>query len=875
MFLNDIPHVASGLWTYPANTFIERRISGETVVIGEKEGLLFAVKRVGGQCVSLILSGLPTKSRCDQDTSRTYDQLKYGNLQLVGPCLNVMPSLLGGSPNVFSKELLASVPALKQWFRKHPHVTEVNLQNLGVGTDEIRVLAAALPGSEITRLNLSNSQISDEGVKFLAESLSRSRVLELDLSNNSITASGIKALASALPFSLVSKLHLRDCNIGDEGALALALMLPSSGLVYVDLKNNKIGASGVEAIRKVSPPFSALQIDLSGNAVHLASNVSVNQITSAGAVTIPKKYICPITGKIMRDPVWAADGETYEREAIEKHLQNCDTSPLDKNIRLEHKNLFPAKALKGKIENFFQKHPDVEQKDCIPEASKQACLTALAEGDVDGLKALLEQEQGLLSVNFPNGQLIELACGASPELLKTVIEAYSVRPYLSHGLCIKAAEGVGIEGVRHLFNLMPKKVPMSLPMVLFEALELGSSAYLNVLISMGVSPNSKHIDGSCLLHRAVELGDHAVIDLLLEWGADIKAIDREGRTPLQLADQLGKFDLLRYIKQKKSEIKTRLTVGSVLERFSALEKRVQQLEEQRIVGKNGHQQIEDKSIVQNTNLPNSFQSDSPGFTPVKASDNDWKKITEADLPAMSSGRPDLIAVDLTKFQYITDSGLIVLSKRCPNLTAVNLEGCVNITDRGVIGLARNCPNLTFVDLSNCKNITDNGVSAIAEHSPALSVLSLAGCNITDSCVSAVAESCPHLTSVDLQGCSNITDRGVFALAECCSNLASVNLGYYHYDSKVTDSVLRALEDGCRNLLTMNLGRSENITDDGLFALAEYCPELTAVRMSRSKPDKVTTKGLSALVNGCLNLVILELDDSNKIGQYRTALRRRY
>lgn len=39
------------------------------------------------------------------------------------------------------------------------------------------------------------------------------------------------------------------------------------------------------------------------------------------------EFSCPITRELMRDPVIAADGHTYDREAVEMWLRNHDTSP--------------------------------------------------------------------------------------------------------------------------------------------------------------------------------------------------------------------------------------------------------------------------------------------------------------------------------------------------------------------------------------------------------------------------------------------------------------------------------------------------------------------------------------------------------------------
>lgn len=44
------------------------------------------------------------------------------------------------------------------------------------------------------------------------------------------------------------------------------------------------------------------------------------------------EFSCPITRELMRDPVIAADGHTYDREAIEMWLRNHDTSPKVRSV---------------------------------------------------------------------------------------------------------------------------------------------------------------------------------------------------------------------------------------------------------------------------------------------------------------------------------------------------------------------------------------------------------------------------------------------------------------------------------------------------------------------------------------------------------------
>ena len=61
---------------------------------------------------------------------------------------------------------------------------------------------------------------------------------------------------------------------------------------------------------------------------------------------------CPITQEVLCQPVVAADGNTYERLAIEAWLQRSDTSPLT-NEPLSHKGLVPNMLVKAIIDEYL------------------------------------------------------------------------------------------------------------------------------------------------------------------------------------------------------------------------------------------------------------------------------------------------------------------------------------------------------------------------------------------------------------------------------------------------------------------------------------------------------------------------------------------
>ncbi|KAK0582071.1 hypothetical protein LWI29_021191 [Acer saccharum] len=70
----------------------------------------------------------------------------------------------------------------------------------------------------------------------------------------------------------------------------------------------------------------------------------------------PSYFICPILQDVMQEPVVAADGYTYEEEALRGWLDSGhDTSPMT-NLRLSHTNLVPNRALRSAIQEWLQ-HP--------------------------------------------------------------------------------------------------------------------------------------------------------------------------------------------------------------------------------------------------------------------------------------------------------------------------------------------------------------------------------------------------------------------------------------------------------------------------------------------------------------------------------------
>ena len=67
-------------------------------------------------------------------------------------------------------------------------------------------------------------------------------------------------------------------------------------------------------------------------------------------------FVCPIGREVMRDPVVAADGHTYERGSIEEWIQRqgADARSPKTNAKLAHTMLTPNHTLKASIDEAIE-----------------------------------------------------------------------------------------------------------------------------------------------------------------------------------------------------------------------------------------------------------------------------------------------------------------------------------------------------------------------------------------------------------------------------------------------------------------------------------------------------------------------------------------
>ena len=76
-------------------------------------------------------------------------------------------------------------------------------------------------------------------------------------------------------------------------------------------------------------------------------------VKGSGYVNVPAEFLCPLSKQLMRVPVTAFDGNTYEKSEIQKYLQRYNKSPMTGEVA-EHSILFPNNAMKKQIKAFIK-----------------------------------------------------------------------------------------------------------------------------------------------------------------------------------------------------------------------------------------------------------------------------------------------------------------------------------------------------------------------------------------------------------------------------------------------------------------------------------------------------------------------------------------
>lgn len=358
-------------------------------------------------------------------------------------------------------------------------------------------------------------------------------------------------------------------------------------------------------------------------------------------VVVPKEYYCSISGLIMVDPVNTVDGQTYEREEIERWLitDNKDTSPLT-GLKLSSKTLTPVILIRNQIADFLEKNPTLvaEGKVYLPVSSMDKLRLYVEHGNQEDFELLVRKNFQVLILPHPETQytgiqlisefgtyamlnfavgvlrqfnslrsltptqkpkywLPKLLINELPRALQSkdrekieLIKTFGVYPETYDEMLLEASRIGALDCVKSLIQVgaNPNCLGNEGMTPLIKAACKGFDEIVQELLNAGAKPNGITDEGWSALHWTVENNHKTTTGILINAGADLTMSDKLSNTPLSLAKknpQMEEFintytrNLILSNRQKISTLEAEvLRQGQILQSLST---KVSQLEQAR------------------------------------------------------------------------------------------------------------------------------------------------------------------------------------------------------------------------------------------------------------------------------------------------------
>ncbi|XP_059075461.1 U-box domain-containing protein 33-like [Cryptomeria japonica] len=305
----------------------------------------------GGQFT--VLAGVPTRGNCFERGCIIYEQMPHGFLADRLSCKTGAPPLSWQDRTRIAMEVCSSVQFLHS-SKPYPIVhRDLKPENILLDENDVSKTSnfgLARPLSEVvqgepepgrTFLYMDPEYMSSGKYKTNSDVYSLG-VIILQLLTGKSALGLVNEVESALDSGELKQ--ILDSSAG-EWPYAHATQVAELALLCT------------EPVREKRPDLEPTVMKMLEKLHNIAiAEIDADRPRTAEVTDVPSCFFCPILKEIMQDPCVAADGFTYEREAMEEWFyQGHDTSPMT-NVKLELMSLISNHSLRSAILQWQERH---------------------------------------------------------------------------------------------------------------------------------------------------------------------------------------------------------------------------------------------------------------------------------------------------------------------------------------------------------------------------------------------------------------------------------------------------------------------------------------------------------------------------------------
>ncbi|ONK70298.1 uncharacterized protein A4U43_C05F32290 [Asparagus officinalis] len=185
---------------------------------------------------------------------------------------------------------------------------------------------------------------------------------------------------------------------------------------------------------------------------------------------------------------------------------------------------------------------------------------------------------------------------------------------------------------------------------------------------------------------------------------------------------------------------------------------------------------------------------------------DWDRLLEE----IAENARGIVEIHLEKL-HVSDRGLFALSL-CSEIEVLHLVKTPECTNLGLSSVAEKCRLLRKLHIDGWKTnrIGDEGLITVARRCPNLQELVLIGVNPTGASLGLIASNCKNLERLALCGSETFGDAEISCIASKCIALKKLCIK----GCPVSDQGMEALAEGCPNLIKVKVKKCRGVTPEG-------------------------------------------------------------